>query len=226
MKKMRNYFAAALVCLGAVSAAQAGTDDKAWKQYLEYSQSRPKMVATRLATSYKVPGDNGPEIGAYKSERVAAGTDQPKWVVSDKGTASDGMLKATPIDLMLAAAFAENPNDIFESAAAVDRVGIEKLGGAEWVVLQVHGKLKRWKPAVIAKVWVNAETGRPYKIEGVPEKVPFPGGKEARFSVAYEPAAGDTDALPKQVMVHYGFTIMFHSGVNDFSQELSGWKAR
>lgn len=223
MKK--NFIAQAFMaaCLGMMASAHADINDKAWTQYVEYSQARPKVVATRMTTSYKMSADESPETGTYKSERAAgASGEKPKWVVVDKGNVSESMQKITTMDMGLAAKVAEHPNDLLEGTTAVERVGTETLGGKEWVILKAQTRLKENKRPVVARIWVSPETGQPLKIEGVMEKVPMP-MKDMRFSISYE-QAGDATVLPKLVKFHSAFSVMFHSGEMDFAQELSGWK--
>lgn len=225
MKKNCMVAAAMLAGLGMMAPAHADLNDKAWTQYVEYSQARPKVVATRMATSFKVSDDKSPESGTYKSERApGASGEKPKWVVVDKGNVSESMQKMTTLDLGLAAKVAEHPNDLLEGTTAVERVGSETLGGKEWVILKAHTRLKEGKRPLLAKVWVNPETGQPLKIEGAFEKVPMPGLKDIRFSINYE-AAGEAAVLPKLVKFHLAFSILFQSGEMDLAQELSGWKA-
>ena len=215
-----------VACLGMMASAHANTDDKAWKQYLEYSQSRPKVVATKMATAYKIPGESAPDVGSYTSERVVpAEGDKPQWVMVDKSKASANMQKGMRLDMSLAAKFAENPNDVLEPPSSVERVGTEKVGGVEWVILKAQTRLKGSKPPFTAKVWVHPVTGQPLKMEGLLENVPIPGSRNVRFSVSYD-QAGAAAVLPKLVSLHYDFSIMFQKGEMDFAQELSGWKPR
>ncbi len=214
--KKSSFWLPLAASFGLMASAHADFNDNAWKQYVAYSKSRPKVVATHMATNYKVDD----ETGSYKSERAAgAGGEKPKWVVVDKGNAPEAAIK---MDTGLAAKVAEHPNDLLEETTAVERVGNETLGGKEWVILKAQTRLKEGKRPVVAKIWVSPETGQPLKIEGSMEKVPMP-MKDLRFTISYE-QAGDATVLPKLVKFHSVFSIMFHSVELDLAQELSGWK--
>lgn len=224
MKKNFIVLASMAACLGMMAPAHADINDKAWKQYVEYSQSRPKLVATRMTTSFKMSEGKDAENGTCKSERVAgASGEKPKWVVVDKGTASESMQNMTTLDVSPAAKVAEHPNDLLEETTAVERVGHETVGGKEWVILKAQTRMKGTKRPVELKIWVNQETGQPLKIEGAFDKVPLPGAKDMRFSINYE-QAGDAAVLPKLVKFHFTYSLLFKSSEMDMAQELSGWK--
>ena len=223
MKKNFIVLASMAACLG-MTSAHADINDKAWKQYVEYSQSRPKLVATRMTTSFKMSEGKDVENGTCKSERVAgASGEKPKWVVVDKGSASESMQNMSTLDVGPATKVAEHPNDLLEETTAVERMGTETVGGKEWVILKTQTRMKGTKRPVELKVWVSQETGQPLKIEGAFDKIPLPGAKDMRFSISYE-QAGEAAVLPKQVKFHAAYSALFKSGEMDMVQDLSGWK--
>jgi hypothetical protein len=212
--------------LAAPIFSMAQSSQLAWDRMQQRLEKNDGLIAYEIASNFELLGDPAPEVGQY-STRVRQ-LDQhgiPLRELASDDKESANAYKMDALNLSLAAYAANRPEGFVSSPTSIVLVGDENVDGQPTSVYEVKGRIGKGNLPVLAKIWLNQKTDAPVKIEGIIEKLPLPGVKNATFILWY--STNDSGlVLPSAFQLRYSISMFFKTGQIAFMQKLSDWKLR